>query len=633
MAVRLVEKVTGLATYLRAFFQTRSASRPELNQRFGYGTCQSGVRLLISLLLSCSLLGCASQSRQVRLVELPDIPSDREVRRLSGPISEVAPPAIFSDLAKLRLDQQPQVAIASPKPNQTIDSTHLEVKLELQNFSVYKDESLGLGPHIQLILDNQPARSLYSLDETVAFADLAPGSHTLRAIAVQPWGESFKNETAYAQTTFHVFAKTDENTPDPTLPLLTFIEPQGTVTAEPLLLDFYLTNAPLHFLAQENAEDELSDWKIQGTVNGKSFIFDQWRPIYLMGFEPGKSWIQLTLIDDRGDPIKNAFNSTVRVVDYAPTQPNTLAKLVRGELPLQEAGQIVDPTYQPPAEVVLDGSETVETDEVKPNPPARDETEEVETEETEIEQPKAEEVVPDIPELDTEAFDGDAAEMQRTAPAIPNSDQLEADQSEKETVDETEASQSTSVEPTPEKIEVEQPSQAVTQTEAAPKKENLFKKFFGRKQPSSQTTEPTAEQSSDTDREPTYSIPALPEPQLSEPQLSEPQLLEPDTSLETDDVAASVRSDEPQLEPTEDAADLKDTDKEETTDKVLEVPTDLSAPATPTDNVLAPEQAELPIVLEELDIQNPDATKAVEERIDIELDGDEELEIDKALGN
>ena len=137
---------------------------------------------------------------------------------------------------------------------------------------------------------------------------------------MRPWGESFKNEAAFAQTTFHVFAKTGANAPDPAQPLLTYSEPQGTYGAEPILLDFYLTNAPLHMIAQESSEDDLADWRVRCTVNGQSFLFEQWQPIYLKGFKPGQNWVQLTLVDEQGNLLPTPL--TVRC-GWSITIPNS----------------------------------------------------------------------------------------------------------------------------------------------------------------------------------------------------------------------------------------------------------------------------------------------------------------------
>jgi hypothetical protein len=147
----------------------------------------------------------------------------------------------------------------------------------------------GLGPHLHVILDNQPYQAVYDLDKPLVFEDLPPGTHTLRVFRLPPWHESFKNEGAYAQTTFHIFTKTTDNNPDPALPLLTYSRPTGSYGAEPIMLDFYLTNAPLHLVAQESADDDIADWRIRVTANGQSFVLDRWQPVYLKGFKRGKT--------------------------------------------------------------------------------------------------------------------------------------------------------------------------------------------------------------------------------------------------------------------------------------------------------------------------------------------------------
>ena len=168
---------------------------------------------------------------------------------------------------------------------------------------------------------------------------------TLCVFASRPWYESFKNEGAYAQTTFHVLTKTEENNPDAKLPLLTYSRPNGGYGAEPIMLDFYLTNAPLHSIAETNPDDTMSNWRIRSTVNGESFILDRWQPIYLKGFKPGKTWVKLEFLDNEGQPVKNAFNTTIRLINYQPNGQDTLSKIVRGELTAEEVRGIVDPSF------------------------------------------------------------------------------------------------------------------------------------------------------------------------------------------------------------------------------------------------------------------------------------------------
>ncbi len=263
-------------------------------------------------------------------------------------ISEVSPPEAIQKLRQALEIYQPQVSILNPLPDAVLQDINVSVQFQVKDFPIFKEANLGLGPHLQVLLDNQPYAAVYDINQTLTLSDLEPGTHTLRVFAARPWEESFKNEGAFAQTTFHIFTKTEDNQPDRALPLLTYNSPQGSYGAEPILLDFYLTNAPLHQVAQANSQDDILDWKIRATVNGESFAIDQWQPIYLKGFKPGKNWVQLELIDERGNIVKNAFNNTVRLINYQPLGQDTLSKLVRGELTAAETRGIVDRTYQTP---------------------------------------------------------------------------------------------------------------------------------------------------------------------------------------------------------------------------------------------------------------------------------------------
>jgi hypothetical protein len=273
--------------------------------------------------------------------------------KLVGKLTETSPPQTIQELGKELEKYQPQVAILSPRQNEVLQDDTVSVRFEVKDLPIFKEENLGLGPHLHVFLDNQPYQPVYDLSQPLVLENLAPGTHSLRVFASRPWQESFKNDGAYAQAIFHVFAKTGDNQPEPGLPLLTYSRPQGSYGAEPILLDFYLTNAPLHLVATEDTKDDIPDWRIRCTVNGESFILDRWQPVYLKGFKPGRNWVQLEYIDEKGNPIKNVFNNTVRLVTYEPGGKDTLSKLVRGDLSPQEAGRIVDLNYQPSAEAPI----------------------------------------------------------------------------------------------------------------------------------------------------------------------------------------------------------------------------------------------------------------------------------------
>jgi hypothetical protein len=261
-----------------------------------------------------------------------------------GPLSEVNVPASIRQLAPSLAKFQPQIQILSPKPDETLADDRVTVKFKVTDLPLFKNPELGLGNHLHVILDRETAQGVYDLNQPLVFKNLAAGTHTLRVFAARPWHESFKNEGAFALVTFHVLTKTAANNPDPQQPLLTYSRPMGTYGAEPILLDYYLTNAPSHAGEQGSAE-RVPDWRMRATVNDQQFILDRWAPVYLQGFKPGKNWVRLELLDDRGNPIPNVYNDNLSIVTYDPQANDALSQLIRGEINPDLARTLVDPNY------------------------------------------------------------------------------------------------------------------------------------------------------------------------------------------------------------------------------------------------------------------------------------------------
>jgi hypothetical protein len=383
------------------------------------------VRILfgfVAIALSWGLAGCGDRIEG-------EFPPDRPSSASSTvKLAEVAPPSVLQQLRSELEQYQPQVAILSPKADEVLSNTTLGVKLQVRDLPIFKNPELEMGPHLELILDNQPERAVYNPDEPIIFADLEPGTHTLRVFAVRPWEESFKNEGAYAQTTFHIFTPTSDRAPETAKPLLTYSRPQGSYGAEPILLDFYLTNAPLHIVATEDTEDEIKDWRVRVTVNGQSFLTDTWQPIYLTGFPAGQSWVKLEFLDEEGNVVDNAFNSTVRLIDYEPNGQDTLSKLVRGELSVADAKGIVDPNY------------------IKPAPP-----EEVAPVEVELTQPSIPEE-PTVEEIPTEAELTPPSPAEESAPVVEETPTVEEEEVPPAAAVEEVEIPAPEVEPSPEEV-------------------------------------------------------------------------------------------------------------------------------------------------------------------------------------
>lgn len=299
--------------------------------------------ICLSYLVSCGQVNIGGYSLDTLGKRFDNTIKSVSLDTKTSNLAEIATPRTIKELNKDLEQYSPQVQIISPQAEQVLNQTDITVELQVKDLPIFQDDKLQLGNHLDLILDNEPSRPIFNLEEPIILESLTPGTHTIRVFATRPWGESFKNDGAYAQTTFSVLTETNDNRPEPNLPLLTYNNPTGSYGAEPLMLDFYLTNAPLHTVAQNNPE--LQDWRIKTTINGTSFILENWQPIYLKGFNQGKNWIQLELIDQAGNNIENTFNNTVRVIDYDPQKTNTLAKLVTNKISPTEAHSIVEQKY------------------------------------------------------------------------------------------------------------------------------------------------------------------------------------------------------------------------------------------------------------------------------------------------
>ena len=325
---------------------------------------QSLIKMVGPLILVMVLLtaGCS----QPQTLEPANVREASPVSTSRPSIEQVDTPSLIRELTPWLDTYEPQVHIRQPQAEQIFSDTTVTVVLQVQDLPIYKDETWNMGPHIELLIDNQPYGSVYNLEEPIILENLTPGTHTIRAFATRPWNESFKNVGAYAQVTFHILTKTDENSPGIAQPLLTYGAPVGRYGAEPVLLDFYLTNAPLHQVAQDNPA--IVDWQVRCTLNGDSFTLKDWDAVYVRGLKPGKNWVQLTLVDDDGNPIQGIFNNTVRLIEYDPSLDDGLAKVIRGDLTLAEVGSIVDPTYEPPMAEVPEPAEKLQSEELDAAP-------------------------------------------------------------------------------------------------------------------------------------------------------------------------------------------------------------------------------------------------------------------------
>ena len=105
---------------------------------------------------------------------------------LPDALQEVAPPETIQALSR-ELDLRPQVSITAPEPDAVLQDDQVTVRFQVQDFPAFEDEDLGMGPHLHVIVDNEPYRALYNPDEPLVLEGLEPGTHTIRAFASRPW--------------------------------------------------------------------------------------------------------------------------------------------------------------------------------------------------------------------------------------------------------------------------------------------------------------------------------------------------------------------------------------------------------------------------------------------------------------
>lgn len=208
-----------------------------------------------------------------------------------------------------------KLKIVSPKEGESLPGPDMEVKFELTGYKLAGSQP---GPHIHVIIDNQPYLPDYDASKPFKVSGLAPGPHTLRAFPSRPWHESIKAPHAFAMAHFFIGPKVaGKNLPnwiDPKKPILTYSRPKGEYAGEDakkIMVDFYVTNAKLSPKGD----------KVKLVVDGKEQMLTDWKPTYLENLAAGSHAISLDLLDAKGKPISNVFNHTERQFTVKPAAP------------------------------------------------------------------------------------------------------------------------------------------------------------------------------------------------------------------------------------------------------------------------------------------------------------------------
>lgn len=296
--------------------------------------------MAVALVLAGLLLlpaGCDRKPQAIGAKPLPATPP-------AGRLQEVAPPAAVQQLAAALADRDPHVSIESPSDGATLPAGNWSLRLKVRDWPLVDAGSLGLGAHVAVQIDDQPVLRLTEHRPSPAgdvveatLPALPPGSHRITAYAARPWGEAVKSPGASARLRVQAVAANPLAVPAPGTPELVAVSPSAWSSAEPVLLDWLLYDAPLQHLREGDGS-----WRLRVSVNGDSFLLDQNVPLWLRGWKSGSNALQLELVDGRGEPMNPPFNSLVREVNLAggdkprwlqgPLKPEELSALL-GETP------------------------------------------------------------------------------------------------------------------------------------------------------------------------------------------------------------------------------------------------------------------------------------------------------------
>jgi hypothetical protein len=375
---------------------------------------QSALKAISAVVLSVLLMvasGCTSgtSARGSR-----SEPSPVTSSKPSGQLQEVAPPGAVQQVRERLNDRAPQIEVLSPANDSTLPAGPWTLKLKVQDWPLYEDETNGLGPHLVVQLDDQPPRRISSAAEAqgLSMPELSPGSHRLTVFAARPWGEVVKAPGASQQLRLHRVARNPSQLPASGSPQLIAASPSDLQHNEPVLIDWLLIDAPLQHLRDDDAR-----WRLRVSVNGDSFLVDRQTPLWLKGLKRGSNAVQLELLDGRGDPLNPPFNSVVRevVIDSSPRPSWQQASLSAQGLAALSGSPEPEPVEPPAAEIQTKGPEAA--------PPQAAPPEASEPERPEPQPAPLEETRPDPTELPmaAEATPAPADPEPEPAPAEPPS--------------------------------------------------------------------------------------------------------------------------------------------------------------------------------------------------------------------
>lgn len=202
-----------------------------------------------------------------------------------------------------------------------LDSATITIKYGVKNYELKAQTTDATtkgcnnskdGQHIHFILNNEPYVALYEPHTTFNVA--IEKEYFAMNFLSRSYHESLKTPNAYQLLHFMVGKDGKiKNLDIPKSPMIFFSRPKGDYVGKEntakILLDFYLVNT------------NLSDAKIQATINGQAFTIDKWQPYFIENAPMGPLDVNLKLTNADGVKIEGPNTDVSRTATLANAEP------------------------------------------------------------------------------------------------------------------------------------------------------------------------------------------------------------------------------------------------------------------------------------------------------------------------
>lgn len=202
------------------------------------------------------------------------------------------------------------------------DSVKVTINYTVANYELKKQTEAAVskecnnsaqGQHIHFILDNKPYTALYEPKHTFTVA--VNSQHDVMSFLSRSYHESVKGKNAGILLRFAIDAKgTYKKLENPTTPMIFYSRPKGDYVGNDtknVLLDFYVYNTTL---------SETGD-KVRATINGNTFMINNWAPQFIQNAPMGTMKVKLELLDKDGKVISGEHTVIERDVQLAQQEP------------------------------------------------------------------------------------------------------------------------------------------------------------------------------------------------------------------------------------------------------------------------------------------------------------------------